>query len=165
MSEAALPSHGPRKRKVREQTPVQRALALLVRREHSRKELARKLGERGIEMAAAVEAIDKLTRDGWQSDARFAEMLVRTRVAHGQGPLRIRAELGTHSLDSDTIEAAMAGFDGDWRQTAHDLARRRFGQDLATADSGLRRKAADFLYRRGFDGDTVRAALRGGQED
>jgi len=34
---------GSRKRKPRELTPVQRALALLVRREHSRKELARKL--------------------------------------------------------------------------------------------------------------------------
>ncbi|RYF31519.1 MAG: regulatory protein RecX [Comamonadaceae bacterium] len=165
MSEAALPSSGSRKRKVRELTPVQRALALLVRREHSRKELTRKLGERGIERAAAIEAVDKLTHDGWQSDARFAEMLVRTRVAHGQGPLRIRAELGTHGLDCATIEAAMAGVDIDWWQTAHDLAQRRFGLDLAAADSGLRRKAADFLYRRGFDGDTVRAALRGGQED
>ncbi len=154
-----------RKRRQRELTPTQRALALLVRREHSRKELARKLAERGIEAEAASAAIERLTGDGWQSDARFAEMLVRTRAAHGQGPVRIRAELGTHGLDNDTIEAAMSGFDGDWRQAAGDLARRRFGLDLARADIAQRRKAADFLYRRGFDGDTVRAALQGDPED
>ena len=154
-----------RKRKQRELTPTQRALALLVRREHSRKELARKLAERGIESEAASAAIERLTGDGWQSDARFAELLVRTRAAHGQGPIRIRAELGTHGLDSDTIETAMQAFDGDWRQAAQDLARRRFGLDLASADPMRRRKAADFLYRRGFDGDTVRAALRGDRED
>ena len=165
MSEADITPPGSRRRKPRELTPVQRALALLVRREHSRKELARKLAERGIEREAATAAVEKLTGDGWQSDARFAEMLVRTRVAHGQGPLRIRAELGTHGLDSGTIEAALSAFDGDWGQAAHDLARRRFGLELARADAAVRRKAADFLYRRGFDGDTVRAALRGDRED
>lgn len=159
----ALP--GSRKRKQRELTPTQRALALLVRREHSRKELARKLAERGIESEAASVAIESLTGDGWQSDARFAEMLVRTRAAHGQGPVRIRAELGTHGLDRDTIDIAMEAFDGDWRQAAQDLARRRFGLDLASADPAQRRKAADFLYRRGFDGDTVRSALRSDSED
>ena len=156
---------GARKRKQRELTPTQRALALLVRREHSRKELARKLAERGIETEAASAAIERLTGDGWQSDARFAEMLVRTRAAHGQGPVRIRAELGMHGLDNDTIEAAMSDFDVDWRQAAGDLARRRFGLDLAVADIAQRRKAADFLYRRGFDGDAVRAALQSDPED
>ena len=154
-----------RRRKQRELTPTQRALALLVRREHSRKELARKLADRGIENEAASAAIEKLTGDGWQSDARFAEMLVRTRAAHGQGPLRIRAELGTHGLDSETIESALGVFEGNWRQVAQDLARRRFGLDLASADAPRRRKAADFLYRRGFDGDTVKFALQGDPQD
>ena len=164
MPEDADVRSGSRKRKLRELTPVQRALALLVRREHSRKELARKLAERGIEREAAVAAIDRLAGDGWQSDARFAEMLVRTRVAHGQGPIRIRAELGTHGLDRDAIEAAMGAFEGDWCRTAQELAHRRFGPDLQN-NLAQRRKAADFLYRRGFDGDTVRSALRDELED
>ena len=155
----------PRKRKPRELTPVQRALALLVRREHSRKELTRKLAERGIEREAALAAVDRLAGDGWQSDARFAEMLVRSRVAQGQGPVRIRAELGTHGLGQEMIETALAGFEGSWTQAARDLAQRRFGAGLASADTAQRRKAADFLYRRGFDGEAVRLALRGGSED
>ena len=164
MPEDADSAPGSRKRKQRDLTPLQRALALLVRREHSRKELTRKLAERGIENEAASAAVDRLTGDGWQSDARFAEMLVRTRVANSQGPVRIRAELGSHGLDRDAIEAAMATFDGSWRQIAQDLASRRFGPDFIS-DLAHRRKAADFLYRRGFDGETVRFVLQGGSPE
>lgn len=165
MSEAVDATKGGRKRRPRELTPLQRALALLVRREHSRKELARKLAERGIERDAALAAVDRLAGDGWQSDVRFAEMLVRSRVGQGQGPVRIRAELGTHGLGKDMIEAALADFDGSWAQAASELAQRRFGGGLASGDVAQRRKAADFLYRRGFDGESVRAALRNDPED
>lgn len=165
MSEAVDAMTGGRKRRPRELTPLQRALALLVRREHSRKELARKLAERGIEAEAALSAVDRLTGDGWQSDARFAEMLVRTRVAHGQGPVRIRAELGTHGLDQEKIETALQGFEGSWTDAAREVARRRFGMDLLSADVAQRRKVADFLYRRGFDGEAVRAVLSGNPQD
>jgi regulatory protein len=61
-------------------TATQRALGLLVRREHSRKELGRKLAARGVEADEARAAIDKLAEAGWQDDARFAELLVRTRA-------------------------------------------------------------------------------------
>ena len=165
MPEAVDAMAGGRKRRPRELTPLQRALALLVRREHSRKELARKLAERGIERDAALAAVDRLAGDGWQSDVRFAEMLVRSRVGQGQGPVRIRAELGTHGLGEDMIATALADFEGSWTQTALELAQRRFGGGLASADAAQRRKAADFLYRRGFDGESVRAALRGDPED
>ncbi len=150
---------GSRKRKPKELTPTQRALMLLVRREHSRKELAGKLAARGIEAADAHAAVERLTGDGWQSDARFAEMLVRTRVAQRYGPQRIRAELGVHGIDPAEIEAAMDSFEGDWAQVARDVLARRFGGRLAD-DRAQQRKAADFLYRRGFDGDLVRTALR-----
>lgn len=160
----AASAQSTRKKTSRELTPVQRALALLVRREHSRKELARKLSARGIGREAAEAAIAKLSGDGWQSDARFAEMLVRTRVAHGYGPVRIRAELGTHGMDRDSIEAAMTSFEGDWIELAQAVVKRRFGESVPTDPVQLR-KAADFLYRRGFDGDAVRSAIRACVED
>lgn len=68
----------PRSRKPRPQpTPVQRALGLLVRREHSRKELARKLTARGVETEDAIAAVERLASEGWQDDTRFACSLVR----------------------------------------------------------------------------------------
>lgn len=151
-------SPAPRKRRRPQPTPQQRALGLLVRREHSRKELARKLAARGVEADAAQAAVERMTAEGWQSDDRFAEQLVRSRANNGYGPVRIRAELGTHGLDRDAVAAAMDAYDGDWTENARDLVRRRFPR--GAEDLAQRRKAADFLARRGFDGDQVRAAVR-----
>lgn len=153
----------PAKRKRPELTPGQRALSLLVRREHSRKELARKLAARGVEKDEAQAAVDRMTAEGWQSNDRFAEQLVRSRANNGQGPLRIRAELSTHGLDREAIEAAFEAYDGDWTDNARDLVRRRFPGALD--DRTLQRKAAEFLVRRGFTGDQVRAATRYDPDD
>lgn len=151
----------------REASPAQRALALLVRREHSRPELTRKLLARGIEPAEASAAVAKMSEAGWQDDLRFACSLARSRTATGQGPVRIRAELASHGLDEAVIAAAFAALaeagDDDWVARARDLARRRFGAGLSGAGLDaitVRRKASEFLLRRGFDGDSVRRAVR-----
>lgn len=154
--------NGPSRRRrtaAREQTPVQRALGLLARREHSRKELSRKLTSRGLDADEVQVAVDRLAGEGWQDDARFAESLVRSRAASGYGPIRIRAELSTHGLDREAIARAMGTFEGDWAEQARDIVRRRFGPDVGE-DLARRCKAADFLIRRGFDGASVRAATR-----
>lgn len=153
----------PEKRR-REQTPLQRALGLLVRREHSRKELGRKLKARGLDAEAVDAAVSKLADEGWQDDNRFAETLVRVRSSGGYGPLHIRAELGTHGLDNDAIETALATFEGDWAENARDLVCRRFGAD-GPQQLAERRKAADLLARRGFDGGCIRSATRYDPED
>ncbi|HLM53128.1 MAG TPA: recombination regulator RecX, partial [Pseudoxanthomonas sp.] len=62
------------------------------------------------------------------------------------------------------LAEAMVGFDGDWLGMARDLVMRRFGVALE-GDLAQRRKAAEFLHRRGFDTDTVRLALRAGGGD
>ena len=146
----------------RESTPAQRALALLVRREHSRPELTRKLVARGIEAAEASAAVAKMAEAGWQDDIRFACSLARSRAAGGQGPVRIRAELASHGLDESVVASAFAALaeagEDDWLARARELVRRRFGPDLGMLP--VRRKAADFLLRRGFDGDCVRRAVR-----
>lgn len=148
----------PAKRKRPELTPGQRALSLLVRREHSRKELARKLTARGVDRDEAQAAVDRMAAEGWQSNDRFAEQLVRSRANNGQGPLRIRAELATHGLDREAVAVAFEAYDGDWMENARDMVRRRFPGALD--DRALQRKAAEFLVRRGFTADQVRAATR-----
>ncbi|PJJ99143.1 recombination regulator RecX [Lysobacteraceae bacterium NML91-0213] len=149
----------------REQTPAQRALALLVRREHSRRELERKLAARGVEPGDARAAVDRMAEAGWQDDGRFAALLARSRAVAGYGPLRIRVELESHGLDAAVIDDAFRALadDGDdcWLEQACEQVRRRFPA-AADEDSQAmwkrRRKAADFLMRRGFDMDTVRRA-------
>jgi len=162
-SPADTPAEG-RKRRRPEQTPLQRALGLLVRREHSERELNRKLVAKGIEPEAAQAAVERLKGDGWQDDGRFAELLVRSRANTGYGPIHIRAELGTHGLDSAAIAAALESYDGNFQDNARDLVRRRFGE-AGPLELAQRRKAADLLARRGFDGDTIRRATRYEPED
>ena len=160
------PENG-RHRRRREPTPAQRALGLLVRREHSRRELKRKLVARGVAVDEAVAAVDRLSAAGWQDDARFAASLARTRAGGGYGPVRIRAELASHGLAAEAIEAAFTALaqagEDDWPARAAAVVRRRFG--AVVADPVRARKAADFLLRRGFDGDSVRAAVRASGED
>jgi regulatory protein len=154
----------PVSRRRREASPAQRALGLLVRREHSRKELLGKLTARGVPEEDARQAIERMAAEGWQDDGRFAASLARMRASTGYGPVRIRAELEMHGLPAEAIEAAFDALgesgDADWPEQARALVERRYGEALA-GDLALQRKAADFLLRRGFDGDSVRAATRG----
>lgn len=158
------PARRERRRGRPEQTPTQRALGLLTRREHSRKELTRKLTSRGLDREEVVAAVDRLADAGWQNDHRFAESLIRSRAGNGYGPVHIRAELNMHGLDSEAIAQALAAYEGNWLENARNLLRRRFGEGFAS-DPALRRKAADLLMRRGFDGDTARNANRSCAED
>lgn len=151
-------SSAAKRRRRPEPTPTQRALGLLTRREHSRVELARKLAVRGVGQSAAQEAIDKLGDAGWQSDARFAESLLRSRAASGYGPVYIRAELATHRLADATIAQAMAAFEGDWVAVARQQIRRRHADALA-GDRAARQKAMGSLLRRGFSMEQAAAAL------
>lgn len=151
-------SSSARKRRRPDPSPLQRALGLLTRREHSRQELARKLASRGVEAVDAAAAIDRLAAAGWQDDARFAASVVRSRAAAGYGPAFVRAELRAHGLGHEVVAGAMEGFEGDWLEVARALARRRHpgaGQGGA-ADA---RKAMELLLRRGFSLEQARAAI------
>ncbi len=142
-----------------EPSAYQRALGLLVRREHSRKELTRKLVARGVDREELEPALDTLSRQDFQNDDRFANALARSRASAGYGPQRIRAELATHGLPRETIAAALEACERDWSEAALELATRRFGgRDLS--DPAKRRKATDFLIRRGFDQRDAVAAMR-----
>jgi regulatory protein len=135
------------------------AMGLLVRREHSRRELRRKLDARGADASDAEAALERLTVQGYQDDARFAEMLVRTRINGGYGPLHIRAELGTHGIAGDTVSAVLAEADPDWPSLAADALRRRYGGRPAR-DRAEALKRAHFLQRRGFDSTSIRQATQ-----
>jgi len=137
-------------RRSREQTPAQRALGLLVRREHSRKELTRKLAVRGVEKDEATAVVDRLAQAGWQDDTRFAESLARSRAGTGYGPVHIRAELAMHGLRGEQVSSALAACGTDWREAARSLIARRFTA-VALKDPAQRRKAIELLLRRGFD--------------
>lgn len=139
-------------------TPLQRAVGLLSRREHSRLELQRKLVQRGEDPVAVVDALDRLAGEGLQDEARFADSLIRQRVASGYGPRYISAELATHRLPAELIDECLARANIDWRAQAAELLARRFPAGMN--DPAERRRAAAMLHRRGFAADCLDPSRR-----
>ncbi|HEY7871566.1 MAG TPA: regulatory protein RecX [Rudaea sp.] len=136
-----------------------KALGLLVRREHSARELKSKLARKGLDAGESAAALADLRAKDYQNDARFGDMLVRTRIAGGYGPRWILAELRQHGIAEDEAQALIAAAEPDWPALLRDLVRRRYGAKPA-ANLAERAKRANFLVRRGFDAATVQSATR-----
>ena len=139
--------------------PKTQALKLLARREHSARELKRKLTARGVGQDEAAAAVADVATAGWQSDARYAEMLVRSRVSQGYGPVRIEAELEVAGVPAEQIRAALDEAAVDWHKLATEVHARRF--DGPPKSSAERAKQYRFLQGRGFDSAQISSALKG----
>jgi regulatory protein len=134
------------------------ALGLLARREHGRRELERKLTSRGFEPAVVAAVLEELETAGSLAEARFTESFVRSRVARGQGPARIRAQLAQRGVDATEVDQALRGGEVDWLEIVRAARRKRFGPS-PPRDLAEKARQARFLTYRGFDSALVRAAL------
>ena len=132
------------------------SLGILARREHSARELQEKLLKRYPEEKAAIdEVLLKLQEMGLQDDRRFAELWLRSQVARGRGPVRIRGEArhkGIEPCISQLLEVA----DIDWFEQALLVASRKFSSGISLA---AKAKAYRFLSYRGFESDAIQYAL------
>jgi regulatory protein len=155
-----------RPKKPEELTPAdarEAALRALGRREHSAAELKFKLRQRGHADDLADAIVGELETSGWQSDHRYAEMLARSRVSQGYGPLRIRAELEAAHVPDGEIDLALRTLQCDFRELARRVHARKFRQP---ADSAAEwQKQYRFLAGRGFEAAQIRAALKREPED
>ena len=133
-----------------------KAMGLLARREHSRKELKTKLRQGGYDGDETAAALDRLGAQHYQDDDRFAEVLLRSRIAQGYGPLRLRLELKSHSVSDARIRELLEEAGADWDALAAAQLRRRYGA-AGSADRTERVRRAQFLLRRGFAAATVRS--------
>lgn len=103
--------------------------------------------------------IERLAAAGLQSDQRFAESYVSTRVERGDGPLKLRAALRERGIDADLIDTTLAPLEDEWLDRARQQCERRFGE--SAADSWPERaRRARFLQRRGYPADIVRRVTR-----
>jgi regulatory protein len=139
------------------------ALDLLARREHSRRELERKLGARGFPDAMIASTLDALEQSGELAAVRFTESFIRARAAKGQGPARIRAELAERGIDREQAAELLRAAGIDWTAVASSVRDKRFGARRPT-DFKERARQARFLEYRGFDSSQIGSALRSGDD-
>lgn len=134
------------------------AVRLLARREHSVRELARKLAARGYDEALVAAELGRLQQEGLLSDERFAGEWVRSRENRGYGPLRIARELAEKGIDEACIARQLDPGDERWQRLAAAVARRRFGS-RPPGDYPEWARRARFLQGRGFGHGQIRRAL------
>ena len=147
-----------------------KALRLLTTREHSREELMRKLAQSKAHRArneAKVpppakddisRLIDDLAAQGWQSDDRYAEAIVRRLT--GQASRRfIEDKLAQTGIKKDVAQLALEGLEQDESEVAKALWERRYGN--VPSDDKERQKQIRFLLSRGFHlGDAFKIVPR-----
>jgi regulatory protein len=138
------------------------AVGLLMRREHSRRELAAKLVRRGYPAELIEQVLAALAAESLQSDARFAESYINGARNKGHGLVRIRAALRERGVTDDLIAAQLADDPTDWLAEVERVRRKRFGSEIPR-DAKEWARQARFLQYRGFSAEQIRKALK--QED
>ncbi len=132
----------------------ERAISYLAQREHSALELSRKLEKAGFDEAEIAETLDKLQQAGLQSDLRFAESFISSRINRGYGSIRIRMELKDRGVNPDIITDSLQQADIDWFTLAAEVRCKRFGEQ-SPEDYKSRAKQQRFLQYRGFTHDEI----------
>ncbi len=120
----------------------ERALRLLVRREHGFDELCRKLVQKGVDSAMAEEAVGYLAEQGLQSDTRFIESFIRQKLQAGWGPLKLQSALAQRGISKPEMTRCISNESVDWTKQAQEVLLQRSRGDLSTFD----RQQMDVLH-------------------
>ena len=140
-------------------TAYQKAIDYLSRREHCHFELKRKLRTKAIFTEAEIDqALAQCEEQGFLSDDRYIQSMVRYRYGIGYGPLRIKQQLKAMHLSVEEIDHAIAQH--DWSSALHRLYLKKFN-GVKPADVRQRQKQMRFLLYRGFDVHQIQLILNG----
>lgn len=133
------------------------AINLLSRREYSRHELYQKLEPRAPNETSVTQLLDKLEDAGYQSDERFAESFLRSRINRGLGKMRIERELKDKGIERSLIEQVMSS-EIDWFDLAFQCGLKK-SQSLDLNDYKSKQKLFRFIAYRGFSMDQIQFAV------
>jgi len=99
--------------------------------------------------------IDQLAHEGLQSDQRFTESYLHSRLQKGYGPVRLKQELRERGIAEELIEESIGILDINWMDALHSVREKKFGKALP---SGYKEQAreARFLQYRGYSTDLIR---------
>lgn len=135
-----------------------RAIRFLARREYCEQELTRKLMSRGADPELAKQVVNDLKSRNMVDDDRFAQALVRVRMAKGYGPVKIRNELRQRGVSSELIDRHLEFSAGTWQELIVRQLSRKYN-DSQPNDYREWSKRARFLQSRGFHSSQIRETL------
>lgn len=129
------------------QAAYRAAIRLLSRREYAANELNDKLRQQGHNSKLINRLLIDLQAKGYQSEARYCEMFVRTRFHQHYGPIKIGYELKQKGISSTLIADELSKYENEWSQIIAELLARKRQSSHPPADD----KLIKFLLGKGFD--------------
>jgi regulatory protein len=138
------------------------ALRYLARRDYSRRELYQRLIRKGMQSTIVNQVLDDLHSKGYQSDERFAEVYIRSRINAGDGPFKIKISLRAKGICDSLALAVIDNLNVDWFDRAQALKRKRFGE-VETKDLDETAKQMRYLKNKGFYQDHINAVVHNHQ--
>lgn len=135
------------------------AVALLARRDYSRGELCSRLADKGFAKTEIEPLADKLEAQGIVDDKRYANTLVRSQIAKGHGPARIRQSGLQKGLSKSCVDTAINVADCDWVALARQRVQKKYAVTNDSLDSKERARRIRHLLGQGFSYEQIAAAL------
>lgn len=130
-------------------------------RDHSKKELVKKMVNKVDSIELLQEEINKLESQGYINEERFGEEYIRARILRGYGPIRIKSELRTRGLKDDTISTSLSNYDKAWLSIAIKALNKKFSTGKESNDDfKLLLKKKRFLAYRGFSFEQIDQAIK-----
>jgi len=142
------------------------AFDVLAKREHSQQELTEKIIRKfkkrtdlSISEEKIAEVVSVITAEDLQSNTRYIEMLIRSRVNQGHGPLRIAQELKQKGIAQNDFEHLLDSRSEEWLERAKQAKQKKFGSDKAMGQKEKGRQLR-FLQYRGFSSQQIQYAMK-----
>lgn len=143
-----------------------RAANILSARPLSRRELEKRLVEKGETPQHAQAAADYMEHLGYLDDHAYAKTLAQYYSAKGYGPRKIRDELYRRGVPREDWDEALESLDGP-EETLDKLVEAKLRR-VESPDRKELKRVSDALMRRGYAWSDISAALRrymGGFDD
>ena len=123
----------------------------LVRREYSQLELQQKLNLEGFYDEVITQTLTRLVDEKLQSDDRFTEMFIRTRVNQGKGKILITQQLRQKGIENADFS------DYDFYELVKEVQQKKYASLPTTAKE--KAQQIRFLQSRGFGFDEINATF------
>ena len=119
-------------------------------REHSKLELQNKLSQKGHDLSDIRECINEFSSKDVQSDIRFTEEFIRSKLKKNKGPRLISSELVSRGITDSVINKKISEISyQEWCTVAFLALKKKLnGSSVSIEDKD---KIYSFLISRGFD--------------
>lgn len=144
-----------------EQTALQRLASLCSRGEHSSGEMLEKMRRWGLDEGAQARIMERLIRDRYVDDARFARAFVSDKVRYNQwGRRKIEQALWQKGIDEDIRRSVLDDVDEEeYQSVLRTLLKAKSRSVRAANDYEKKMKLVRFALGRGYSYDQIRRCI------